>query len=229
MKTIIRILLSLFVWTSLGMGAMSGAYGDTSTADNKTASPGLNRIALMPFFLGRVGSLDSSVVGPQRQPFSLLQVNLENINDGADATMNRIIFDELLIRVPKRMVSMEVSGDTYQTITQDPSFDTLRKRAVKLGQETAVSRVVVGALWRFREKQRDTTMAITPASVAFSLYLIEIPSGKRIWEGGFEGTQKVLSKDIIGGLKQIKMGVRWLQAHELARYGVKQALRKFPE
>jgi hypothetical protein len=33
---------------------------------------------------------------------------------------------------------------------------------------------------------------------------------------------------LLGGLKQIKMGIRWLSVNELARYGVKNIFNKFP-
>jgi hypothetical protein len=38
----------------------------------------------------------------------------------------------------------------------------------------------------------------------------------------------MLSEDVIQGLKQMKMGPRWLTADELARYGVREAFKKFP-
>ncbi|MDY6912673.1 MAG: nucleoid-structuring protein H-NS, partial [Chloroflexota bacterium] len=60
------------------------------------------------------------------------------------------------------------------------------------------------------------------------IYLVEVATGKRLWRGKFDETQKTLSKDVIRGFKQLKMGARWLTADELARYGVKKVLKDFP-
>lgn len=71
-------------------------------------------------------------------------------------------------------------------------------------------------------------MPDSPASVGFALYLVDVETGVRLWRGAFEGTQKALSDDLIGGLKQLGMVLRWLSAEELARYGVKSVLKKLP-
>ena len=88
--------------------------------------------------------------------------------------------------------------------------------------------VLVGTVWRFREKGTVIETPDSPASVAFAVYLVEVVSGKRLWRGAFDGTQKTLSEDVLGGLKQINMGLRWLSGNELARYGVKNVFLKFP-
>ena len=88
--------------------------------------------------------------------------------------------------------------------------------------------MLVGTVWRFREKGTDIEIPDSPASVAFAVYLVDVVSGKRLWRDAFDGTQKTLSEDVLGGLRQIKMGLRWLSANELARYGVKNVFMKFP-
>ena len=80
-------------------------------------------------------------------------------------------------------------------------------------------------VWRFREKGALTEMPDSPASVGFALYLVDVDTGVRLWRGSFDGTQKALTEDVLGGLKQVGMGVHWLSAEELARYGVKSVLK----
>jgi hypothetical protein len=70
-------------------------------------------------------------------------------------------------------------------------------------------------------------MPDAPSSVAFEIYLVEAATGKRLWREKFDETQKTLSEDVIRGFKQLKMGARWLTADELARYGVREILKKF--
>ena len=69
-------------------------------------------------------------------------------------------------------------------------------------------------------------MPESAASVGFALYLIHVKTGVRFWRGAFDETQRALTKDVVGGFKQLDMGFRWLSAEDLARYGVKSVLRK---
>lgn len=228
MKTITSFLQGFVAFLAFGIAVTNLVYDNTASADDNSFKTGLNQIALMPFSIGKLESPDNPVEKPLSKPVSITQLDRQNISDGADAVMNRILQNELVKCTADRMISFEISSNVYQKISTDPSLDTLRKLAVRFGQETEANRVVVGTLWRFREKKSEISGDMTPASVAFALYLIDVPTGKRLWRGAFEGTQKALSDDIIGGLKQIKKGMRWLSVDELARYGVKQTLKKFP-
>ena len=65
-----------------------------------------------------------------------------------------------------------------------------------------------------------TDVPDSPASVGFALYLIDVNTGARLWRSAFDGTQKALTEDVLAGLKNLDMGLHWLSAEELARYGV---------
>jgi hypothetical protein len=119
-------------------------------------------------------------------------------------------------------------AETYRGVFADAALDTPRKRAVGLGEALGADVVMVGTVWRFREKGALTDVPDSPASVGFALYLIDVKTGARLWRGNFDGTQKALTEDILGGLKGVGMGLRWLSAEELAGYGVKSVLRKLP-
>ena len=68
----------------------------------------------------------------------------------------------------------------------------------------------------------------SPASVAFAVGLIDVASGKMLWEATFDKTQRSLSEDIRDAPAFFKEGAKWLTAKELARYGVNQIFKKFP-
>ena len=87
---------------------------------------------------------------------------------------------------------------------------------------------MVGTIWWFRERGALKHLPDTPAAVGFELYLIDVKTGVRLWRGRFEGTQEALTDDLLGGVDRLDMGLRWLSADELARYGVKSVLRKLP-
>jgi hypothetical protein len=186
------------------------------------------RIAVMPFLAGKLESPEEPVEKPLSQPLKQLNIDTANLTEGAEHVMTRLVNDVLKFRFEDQMVSMKEAAAVYADVIRDQTLDTPRKLAKKFGENLQVELVVVGAVWRFREKGTVEEMPDSPASVSFSVYLMEVASGKRLWRNSFDGTQKTLSEDVLGGLKQIKMGLRWLSVNELARYGVKSVFRKFP-
>ena len=196
--------------------------------ESKIDVPAFKRIAVMPFLIGKLESPDKPTEKPLSQPLLRLLPDEFNIIEGADQVMTRLVNDALRVKYQERLISAETVVQVYTAVSSDSALDTPRKLAVRLGEALNAELVVVGTVWRFREKGTESISAAGVASVAFSVYLVEVASGKRLWRGAFDGTQKALSEDILGGLKQIKMGLVWLSAGELARYGVKNVFRKFP-
>jgi hypothetical protein len=226
-----KILLLLWAVSILLLGNPINGSADTDhksfeKADLSTRQ--FKRIAVMPFLVGKLESPENPVEKPLSQPLGQLHINAANLAEGADRIMTRLVNDVLQIRFSEQMVSMEEAAAVYTEAIRDLTLDTPRKLAKKFGENLQADLVVVGTIWRFREKGAVKENPYSPASVAFSVYLIEVAGGKRLWRNAFDGTQKALSEDVLGGLKQIKMGLRWLSVNELARYGVKNVFRKFP-
>jgi nucleotide-binding universal stress UspA family protein len=226
-----KILLLLWAVLILLLGnSINGSADSDRTALEKVDLSTLQfkRIASMPFLVGKLESPEEPIEKPLSQPLAQLYVDTANLAEGADQIMTRLVNDALQLRFADQMVSMEQAAAGYSEAIRDQTLDTPRKLAKKFGENLQADLVVVGAIWRFREKGTVKENPDSPASVAFSVYLMEVASGRRLWRDGFDGTQKTLSEDVLGGLKQIKMGFRWLSVNELARYGVKNVFRKFP-
>jgi len=207
-------------------GSTDNDHTSFENADLSTLE--FKRIAVMPFLVGKLESPEKPVEKPLSQPLGKLNIDAANLAEGADQIMTRLVNDVLQIRFADQMVSMEESAAVYANVIRDQTLDTPRKLAKKFGENLQADLVVVGTIWRFREKGTVIEIPDSPASVAFAVYLIEVASGKRLWRNAFDGTQKTLSEDVLGGLKQIKMGLRWLSVNELARYGAKNVFLKFP-
>ena len=186
------------------------------------------RIAVMPFLVGKLESPEKPVEKPLSQPLEQLNMNAPNLAEGADRIMTRLVNEVMQIRFEDQMVSMDDAAAVYANVIRDQTLGTPRKLAIKFGENLQADLVVVGTIWRFREKGSVKENPDSPSSIAFSVYLVEVASGKRLWRNTFDGTQKTLSEDVLGGLKQLKMGVSWLSVNELARYGVKSVFKTFP-
>jgi hypothetical protein len=226
-----KILLLLWaVLTLILCNPINGSADTDQKSFEKTDLSTLQfkRIAVMPFLVGKLESPEEPVEKPLSQPLKQLNIDAANLAEGADRIMTRRVNDVMQIRFADQMVSMEEAAEVYANVIRDLTLDTPRKLAKKFGENLQADLVVVGTIWRFREKGTVKENPDSPASIAFSVYLIEVAGGKRLWRNAFDGTQKALSEDVLGGLKQIKMGLRWLSVNELAQYGVKNVFRTFP-
>jgi len=88
--------------------------------------------------------------------------------------------------------------------------------------------MVAGTVWRYEERGGGPAGSFSPASVAFAVYLIDVTSGRMVWNGSFNETQRSLSDNVLDTWAFMKKGAKWLSAAELARYGVGDVFTKFP-
>jgi hypothetical protein len=226
-KSIIGMIAFSAVW--LVLAPYPGrCVAQTQETQGSLSDLAVSRIALMPFLMGQLESPNAPIAKPLSKSFTQLEINNRKLPQAADQAMTRVVNAALKLRVEERLVPPDQVADAYRTLLTDPSLDTPRKRAVKLGEVLDVTVVMVGTVWQYRARGALADMPDSPAAVGFALYMIDVKTGARFWRGAFEGTQKTLSDDLIGGLKQLDMGLRWLSVEELARYGIKSVLKKLP-
>lgn len=226
-KFILGIIAFLAMW--LIQGLYSNVYAkQTQSTQGSLSQVTVERIALMPFLVGRMESPNTPIAKPLSKSFTELAIDSLDLPEGTDRVMNRIVNAALKQRFQQRLVPPDRTDEAYGTLLTNQNLDTPRKRAVQLGEALEANLVMVGNIWRYREKDASTDRLDGTASVGFALYLVDVKTGVRLWRGAFDGTQKVLSDDLLSGLKQLDMGLRWLSAEELARYGVKSVLKKLP-
>ena len=204
----------------------AAATSDEATVDIFSAE--FRQIALMPFLKGKFESPNGQVDKPLSQPLSKILFDRQNLRADGDQVLTRIVADALKTRFEEKLIPIDKAQSVFDEISKNDTFDTPRKLAQALGDRLHAEFVVVGSVWHYRDRGAIKEIPDSPASVAFEVYLVEVATGKRLWRGKFDGTQKTLSEDVIRGLKQIRMGARWLTADELAGYGVKEVFKKFP-
>jgi len=85
--------------------------------------------------------------------------------------------------------------------------------------------VAVGRVTRWREREGSAAGATQPASVAFEVSLYEAPSGRRLWTGRFDETQKSITEAILRARQYPGGGTRWLSTEEFARWGAKEVAK----
>jgi hypothetical protein len=121
--------------------------------------------------------------------------------------------------VPASDLAIAISGES-----------SLRRRlgaseaAQFAAREFGATAVLLGEVWRYRERVGEALGASRAASVAFEVTLFAAPSGQKLRSARFDETQQALSENILNARRYPRGGTRWLTAAELARWGAQAAV-----
>lgn len=88
--------------------------------------------------------------------------------------------------------------------------------------------LVMGELYRFRERQGSNLGATRPASVGFELTLHGAPDAKKLWSATFDETQQAMSENVTNIGRYPGGGSRWLTAEELVHWGATEVAKDMP-
>jgi hypothetical protein len=187
------------------------------------------RLAVAPIFAGhRIPKLDEALDDTLSCTISEICINDPDIGPGAGPMMTRLVYSILHHRFGANVISMEDVQSAYTGIRLVDTRDTPRTLVRRMGKVLSADLVIFGMVWRYRDFSANDGVPKQPASVAFALYLVDAGSGRRIWRGVFNETQEYVFNNMFKFTDRVKMGLKWLTADELARYGVKLTLDKFP-
>jgi len=103
-----------------------------------------------------------------------------------------------------------------------------REAIVNIGSALSVDAVLAGFVYRFKDRVGTPYGVDSPASVAFDLHLIQIPTGRIVWSAGVDDTQLSLSEDLFQVGKFIERKGRWVTAPDMARQALDAAFADFP-
>ncbi len=151
------------------------------------------------------------------------------VRDGAV----RFLTEELSQLVRKKMkagvIPPERAKGVYTTLLNEegllfPEVGVVAKTGRRLGADA----VVVGNIYRFRERVGSDYGAERPASVAFTLAMVRVEDSSVIWSTVFDETQHSLMENLFNIGTFFKRGGKWLTAEQLARYGLQEIVDELP-
>lgn len=145
----------------------------------------------------------------------------------SEETLTGQLSEELVNYYADALLPQPLVTEHYLQQAKDPQ-ETPRELAIRLGQDLAADHVMVGLIWQYRQRVGGALSADSPASVAFSLFLVDVANKNLVWEGQFEKTQRALSDNLFDAALFFTSGVKWLSAEELSQYGMEQTLESLP-
>lgn len=194
------------------------------TARSVSPAAGVNTIVLIPFtdlteVFGESGLIPC--------PLNPKYFEAGTTQSGADRKMTELTFRHL---VQTREFDTALWNRKLAEIPLDRGrFNREREFVTRVGRESGADAVLVGYLYRFRQRLGENYSAETPAAVAFSLHLVRTDDGRDLWYGFFEETQQALSENLFRLPLFIERGASWQTAEELAQYGLNEMWKTFPQ
>jgi len=115
-------------------------------------------------------------------------------------------------------------GAVMQAAQQTQPGANLDDAAIQVGQATGADAVLYGSVERYVERVGAEYAADKPASVAFSLKLLDMKSKQVVWTAKFSKTQQPLGTNFFNLPTFLENKGQWVLASELASDGVGQAI-----
>jgi hypothetical protein len=180
-------------------------------------------VALLPFFKGVLTynvqeSLTCAVC-------RLVEETDPSVPD-ADRILTELVQKALEKKFGYAAVPQSKVRGVYEAMPKDETKDTPLSLAQRLGRALGANHMMVGNVWKFRERVGGSMGVESAASVAFLLHLVDASTGGVLWKGTFNETQRSLSENVLDAPAFFKRGGKWLTAEELARDGVNELFRK---
>lgn len=121
------------------------------------------------------------------------------------------------------------SGVAESGVAESPR-EALDARAVaaEAHRKFGADAVVLGSVYRFRERSGESMGSTHPASVGFDVRILSAPAGALLWSGLFDETQVAFSANLLRAPRYPGGGMRWLTAEELARFGAGEVAQTVP-
>jgi hypothetical protein len=125
------------------------------------------------------------------------------------------------------IVDPEVTAEVYRRIAASgPAAQP--EILQKTGTELNVDAILVGSVFRYRERKGYSYSVDKPASVAFDLHLFRVKDGLIVWSGALDKTQSSLMENVFQLSSFLSRGGKWVTAKELAEDGLTAILKTFP-
>lgn len=155
--------------------------------------------------------------------FSAAPVSAEAVN-----IMTAKLFEGIQKGGGCELISPGQARGVYSSLISSDVERTEFEMFQQIGQAFSADAVLVGYLYRWRERVGSDLTVERPASVAFDLSLIRPEDGAILWRGRFDKTQQSLNENLLEWDTFVRGQGRWMTAEKLAKIGLEDMLSRMP-
>jgi hypothetical protein len=220
-------------WALLWLLVFSGLLLTFGCQTKKNVTPviprdlNLNKVVVVGF-LRALSPADEP--GMFKNPLSWSIVPAEPVPPEIIQKMSDILFKKVAAEKGYELVSRNQAIGVYSNIVA--SDKNVGMTAIKVIQEVGTTfnadAVLVGYMYRWRERVGGDYAAQSPASVSFDLHLIRPVDGAILWKSKFDKTQQSLSENILDMNTFLKGGGKWMSVDDLAMIGLRKMFEEMP-
>ena len=218
--TICHLCLALMV---IVVGACSSS-GPVVRKQGELAS--IQKIAILPYInMADLHGLNTGV----RSPITGRVFVTGPVTDQAD----RFLTDELISRVQrdtdmKTVPSRDAASILEMLARLEGQESNRRQQVARTGKRLGADGIILGHVYRFRERSGGGMASESPSSVAFDMYLIDCRQERVLWSAFYDYTQRPLSENLGGIGNFFRRGGRWATAEDLASKAMEDIFADFP-
>lgn len=123
----------------------------------------------------------------------------------------------------------EAIGVYLDILNSDESVGMpLTKIVQEVGNKFNADAVLIGYIYRWREREGSNYSVKRAASVSFDLYLIRSHNGSIMWKSMYDKTQQSLSENLFDLETFKESGGKWLTVEKLGEIGLRKILKEMP-
>lgn len=221
MKKAVRLSLLCLIILLAGCHNIDG----TATITQGEGERVFHRIAVVPFTKVAPEDINAGVV---RCPLCGLISPAEESPAGSEKKVEALFLERLSGSKKFDLIPNDRVEGILRRITAESVKMPLQEILKKTGEELEADGIVVGYVYRFRERKGFPFSVKRPASVAFEIHLIGVKDGAIVWRGIFDKTQTSLMENLLQISWFYRERGQWVTAETLAKDGMEQLLKTFP-
>src|SRR3990167_440596 len=132
-----------------------------------------------------------------------------------------------LLRI--EITPLQKSETEFLRIKAEKPKSFYREQAVAAGKSLGVDAVMIGVISEYTEREGSAIGVESPATVTFSVEVLDTRDGHVLWETYFKETQKPLLENVYEIEKFFRRGAKWITSDELAKEGARKTVLDFNE
>ena len=157
-------------------------------------------------------------------------VDAEPVSRDVVRKMNNIMLERVAAEKNYELLPRSKAIGVYlETLNSDKSAGMpILKIVQEVGNKFNADAVLIGYIYRWREREGSNYSVKRAASVSFDLHLIRSLNGAIMWKSMYDKTQQSLSENLfdLGTFKE--SGGKWLTVEKLGEIGLRKIIEEMP-